>query len=289
MTDLTQFLWEPLLEGSAKTLAGAIGAFGVSKVVQRLRQHNTFEGPMDFWRRGIQEHLIGEDDHIVFDGLISPYTQLFPGNPMRNGTRWNTLYEFEGKIDKDQYQGMDFYAGADVALRLKSLNGETVVGLYHRYGYVGDGVVGIAPTKYLLNKIPDFLQPDFSGIRARIHGQIARCPSAHFAAAQQIAAKAGVVLDRNEYRTLYYLKIARITPITKASERTCTLIGSPWAVTASKRDQYLVQYGYISEPSERRRCIEKIFSARGWKQARVFFDDISNPSDELSFKNTYFR
>ena len=72
MTDLTHFLWEPLLESSAKTLAGALGVYSVGKVIQRLRQHNTFEGPTDFWRRGIQEHLIAEDDHIVFDGLISP-------------------------------------------------------------------------------------------------------------------------------------------------------------------------------------------------------------------------
>src|ERR1700734_197344 len=116
MADLVQFLWEPLLEGSAKTLAGALGAYGVTKVVQKLRRYNTFVGPMDFWQRGLRGGLVEENDDIIFDGLLSPYTQLFPGNPMRNGTRWSALYEFEGKIDKDQYQAMDFYAGADVAL-----------------------------------------------------------------------------------------------------------------------------------------------------------------------------
>jgi hypothetical protein len=289
MADLVQFLWEPLLEGSAKTLAGALGAYGVTKIVQKLRRYNTFVGPMDFWQRGLRGGLVEEGDDIIFDGLISPYTQLFPGNPMRNGARWSTLYEFEGKIDKDQYQAMDFYAGADVALRLKSLNGETVVGLYQRYGYVGDGLVGVAPTKQLLKAVPDFFQPDFFCVHARVYAKISRCPSAHFAAAQQIAAKAGVVLDKTEYKSLYYLNIAKIVPARRESERTCTLIGSPWAVSASKRDQYLVQYGYISEPAERQRCIDKIFSSKGWKEARVFFDDISNPSEELSFGKTFLR
>jgi hypothetical protein len=288
MANLTHFLWEPLLEGSAKTLAGAIGAYGVTKLVQKLQPHNTFAGPLDFWRRGIQERLINEDDHVVFQGLISPYTQLFPGNPMRNGSRWSAIYEFEGKIDKEQYQAMDFYAGADVALRLKSLNGETVVGLYGRYGYIGDGLIGVVSTKYLLQRIPQFFQPDFFGLNARVYGKVSRCPSAHFAAAQQIASKAGVELDKNEYRSLYYLNVAKIVPATKASEQTCTLLGSPWAVTADKRDQYLIQYGYISEPSERQRCVEKIFSSRAWKQAQVYFDDITNPSEQLTFKRTFF-
>src|ERR1700722_10966242 len=127
MADLTSYLWEPLLEGAAQTIAGVLGGYAVDRIVARLREQNTFVGPMDFWRRGIQERLVSEDDHVVFDGLISPYTQLFPGNPMRNGTRWNPLYEFSGRINKDEYQAMDFYPGADVALRLKSLNGETVV------------------------------------------------------------------------------------------------------------------------------------------------------------------
>lgn len=289
MADIVQYLWEPLLEGAAQTLAGAIGAYGVAKVVERLQRHNTFVGPMDFWRRGLQGHLVEEDDNIVFQGLISPYTQLFPGNPMRNGSRWNVLYEFEGKISKEQYQAMDFYAGADVALRLKSLNGETVVGLYQRYGYVGDGIIGVAPTKHLLKKIPNFFDPDFFGAHARVYGKVSRCPSAHFAAAQQIAAKAGIALDKNEYKSLYHLNIAKIVLATKEHEQTCTLIGSPWAVTSSKRDQYLVQYGYISEPAERQRCLDRIFSARGWDKARVFFDDIGNPSQELSFGKTYLR
>jgi hypothetical protein len=114
MSDLTTYLWAPLLEGAAQTIAGVLGGYAVNKVVQKVTSRNLYAGPMDFWRRGIQEHLIEEDDHVVLDGLISPYTQLFPGNPMRNGTRWNPLYEFKGRISKDEYQAMDFYAGADV-------------------------------------------------------------------------------------------------------------------------------------------------------------------------------
>jgi hypothetical protein len=287
MSGVAHFLWEPLLEGAAQTIAGLLGGYAVSETAKLLTKRNLYVGPMDFWRRGIQDHGLGQGDHVVLDGLISPYTQLFPGNPMRNGTRWNPLYEFPGKITSEEYQAMDFYAGADVALRLKSLNGETVVGLYHRYGYIGEGLVGIVSTRYIRNRIPDFFHNDFFGARARVYGQLELCPTAHFSAARQIAAKAGYDLELDEYRKLYYLRISRISPVTKESESRCTLLGSPWAVTTDKHDQYLVRYGYISEPAERLNCIEKIVSAPAWKYARVFFDDISNPSDELSFRKTY--
>jgi hypothetical protein len=57
--------------------------------------------------------------------------------------------QWQVRISKDEYQAMDFYAGADVALRLKSLNGETAVGLYRRFGYIGEGLIGIVSKKYI--------------------------------------------------------------------------------------------------------------------------------------------
>lgn len=284
-----QYLWQPLLEGAAQTITGMLGSYGTAKIIQRLTAKNTFAGAMDFWRRGIHERAITTGDHIVFDGLISPYSQLFPGDPMRNGIHWNRLYEFEGKISKEGYQAMEFYVCADVALRLKSLNGETVVGLYNRYGYVGDGLVGVVPTSLLLKSIPDFFHPDFFGARARVYGQVDKCPSAHFAAATKIVGGTDISLDMLQYRKLYYLRIKRISLATKQDEKLCTLLGSPWAVTESKREQYLIQYGYFSEPAERRRCLEKIYAQQSWNRARVFFDDVENPSQELSFKQQFIK
>jgi len=287
MTNIPNFLWQPLLEGAGQTLAGILGGYAVTKVVSKLSSRNMFEGAMDLWRRGINNQVVSAGDNIVFDGLISPYTQLFPGDPMRNGTRWNPLYDFQGKISKDEFQAMEFFASADVALRLKSLNGDTIVGLYGRYGYVGEGLLGVVPTKYITKAIPNFFHPDFFGARARIYGQLDICPSAHYAAAKEIAAKAGMKIDLRDYRKLYYLRVNSIALASKDRDKVCTLLGSPWAVTESKRDQYLVQYGYISEPAERRRCLETIFSKQAWSKARVFFDDVGNPSDELSFKKTF--
>jgi hypothetical protein len=120
-----------------------------------------------------------------------------------------------------------------------------------------------------------------------VYGQLDICPSAHYAAAKEIATKAGIAIDLRDYRKLYYLRIRKIVLARKDKDRVCTLLGSPWAVTESKKDQYLVQYGYISEPAERRRCLETIFSKPAWSRARVFFDDVGNPSDDLSFKKTF--
>lgn len=287
MLGVSSFLWEPLLEGAAQTIVGVLGGYATNKAIRKISDRNLYEGAMDFWKRGIDDGGLTVGDTIVFDGLISPYTQLFPGDPMRNGTRWNRLYEFEGKISREQYQAMEFFAGSDVCLRLKSLNGETVVGLYHRYGYIGDGVLGVVSTKYLRNALSDFFQPSFFGARARIYGEVCRCPSAHYAAAKDIAIKAGVPLDISRYRNLHYLKVSKIRLATKEKEKVCTLLGSSWAVTENKRDQYLVQYGYMSEKAEQQRCLDKIFSEKAWSQARVFFDDVAGPSEDLSFGKTF--
>lgn len=285
----TSLLWEPLLEGAAQTLTGILGGYAVTKIVQKVTAHNTYDGAMDFWRRGIHEHIVSDGDHIIIDGLISPFTQLFPGDPMRNTRLWNPIYDFKDKITKEEFRAMEFFAAADVALRPGAINGETVVGIYNRYGYIGDGVVGIIPTNYIRQRIPDFFQPDFVGARARIYGKISRGPAAHSHFAQSIATRAGIHINPDDYRKLYYLNISKVVLATKERERIFTLLGSPWAVTEAKQDQYLVQYGYISEQAERRQCVDKITADRSWKHARVFYDDIATPSVELGFKHNYLR
>ena len=283
----TDLLWQPLLEASAQTIVGAIGGFAVTKIITKISEKNVYVGAMDFWKRGIINKQIQEGDNIIFDGLISPYFQLFPDNPYNNATRWNRLYNFEGKINKEQYQAMEFYAGSDAALRTGSLNGESLIGLYNRYGFIGEGIIGIASTSYLLKEIKDFFSPDFYGIRAKIYGKLSRCPAQHGFIAQTIARNSGIDLPISDYRNLYHIHIHKIKLPNNANDRICSLLGSPWAVTSVKNDQYLVQYGYVSDPIERKDCINHIMNSKTWHNACVFFDDIISPSHDLSFKYKY--
>lgn len=280
-------LWQPLLEAAAQTFVGAIGGYAFDKAVTKMTERHVFKGAMDLWVRGINNQLVGDQERVVFDGLISPYTQLFPGDPMKNATRWNQVYAFDGKIDKTQYQAMEFFAGSDNALRIGSLNGETLVGLFSRYGYVGEGLIGVVPTNYIRKAVPDFFHPNFYGVRARVYGRLALCPSQHGFVAQGIARKAGIDLDISGYKTLYYLNISKISIVRREQEATVSLLGSPWAVTDANANQYLIQYGYMSDRSELTTCLGKITGAKAWKNARVYYDDIANPSEELGFKRNF--
>lgn len=283
----TDFLWKPLLEAAAQTIVGAIGSYAFVKVLSKIYEKNTFEGAMDFWKRGVHYRNITEGDKIHFDGLISPYSQLFPGDPFENARRWNPLYEFKGTITKHEYQAMDFYASADAALRIGSFNGETLVGLYSRYGYIGEGLLGVAPTTLLRKVIPDFFHPEFYGIRALVSGKVARCPSQHASVAKGIALNAGIKLDLSIHKNLWYLQINSIKPFSKGNKSVSCLLGSPWAVTEAKRNQFLVQYGYISDSVEKKECISQITHSRGWDKAQVYYDDIDSPSGDLSFRKKF--
>lgn len=283
----TELLWKPLLEAAAQTIVGAIGGYAFTKALQTATRRNAFDGAMDLWRRGLHDNVVGDGDQIVFDGLISPYSQLFPGDPMDNATRWNQLYSFQGKITNDEYQAMEFFAGSDAALRIGSLNGETLVGLYARYGFVGEGLIGVVPTKLLLKAVPDFFHPQFFGARARVSGRISRCPAQHGFVAQSIARKSGIDIDISHYKSIPYLQVNRVSPARSSAERVCTLLGSAWAVTESDAEQYLVQYGYISEAPELKACNKRIIDAKTWKKARVFYDELNSPSQELSFRRAF--
>ncbi len=196
----TSLLWKPLFEAAGQTLVGAVGSYGATKLIGRYFRQNTFDGAMDLWQRGIQGSDVHEDDKVRFDGLISPYTQLFPGDPLSNAQRWNNLYSFSGKISSAEYQSMEFFAGSDAALRIGSLNGETLVGLYSRYGFVGEGLIGVIPTSLIRKAVPDFFTPDFIGVRAVITGRLSRCPSQHGYVVQAIAQRAGITFKMDGYK-----------------------------------------------------------------------------------------
>jgi hypothetical protein len=284
----SDLLWKPLFEAAAQTIVGAISLYGFKKIISHVYETNRFEGGMDIWVRGIHGKKLAEGDSLTIDGLISPYAQLFPGDPCDNAKRWNTLHSFSGTINSTEYQSLEFFAGSDSALRIGALNGETIVGIYNRYGFVGDGMVGVVPTKLLMKAIPDVFSPNFVGAYARMGGYLARCPSQHAFVARSIAASAKINLNAQTYLTLPYLQINSIKPYTSSNKKTYSLLGSSWVATSMPSQQYLTEYGYFNDPKERNDCVAKLYQAKAWKKASVFFDDIACPSKDLSFKQFFF-
>ncbi len=284
---MDSLLWKPLLEAAAQTLVGAAGSYGFSAIMSKYYKENSFQGAMDLWKRGIHIGNLGEGDGVNVDGIISPYLQLFPGDPLENAKRYNSLYNFQGKINKRQFQAIEFFAGSDATLRLSSLNGETLVGVYDRYGFVGEGIIAVLPTKLLLKRIPDFFSNKFVAKRVVLSGKISKCPSQHGYVAQSIALKAGLEMGLSEYRNLPYLQISKLKLFNSTSDNIFSLAGSPWAVTDSDKDQYIVQYGQIDNTIEMNNCRKNIINSKQWKNAKVYFDDINCPSTELSFRSNY--
>jgi hypothetical protein len=286
--DPKELLWKPLFEAAAQTFVGAIGAYSFGKVLSHFHQSNRYEGGMDIWVRGILTKKLNEGDSVTVDGLISPYAQLFPGDPADNAKRWNSLHSFPGKISNTEYQTLEFFAGSDAALRIGGINGETIVGIYNRYGFVGEGMVGVVPTKLLLKAIPEVFQPDFVGAYARISGHLARCPSQHALVVQSIAASANLTFEGKKYKNLPYIQINSIKPYSSPHKTTTSLLGSVWVATRQPSEQYLSEYGYFNDAKERQQCISKLYQSKAWDKAAVYFDDIACPSDTLSFKRLFF-
>ncbi len=283
----TDLLWKPMFEAAAQTFVGAIGTYSFGKILSRVYESNRYDGGMDVWLRGIHGKKLSEGDSLVIDGLLSPYAQLFPGDPSENARRWNGLHSFSGKITSAQYQTLEFFAGSDSALRIGGINGETIVGIYNRYGFVGEGMIGIVPTKLLLKAVPDIFNPDFVGTHARISGHLARCPSQHAFVAKSIAASIAMPLDVKAYRHLPYVQVNSIKPYA-ASKQTMSLLGSVWVATQQPSEQYISEYGYFSDARERQDCISRLYQSKIWKKASVYFDEIGCPSKELSFKSLFF-
>ena len=87
---------QPLFEAAAQTFVGAIAGYTFDNIKDKFFKDNSFDGSFDFWQRGIHNHSIENGDRVSFDGLISPFIQLFPRDPYKNAVRWNSLYNFEG-------------------------------------------------------------------------------------------------------------------------------------------------------------------------------------------------
>ena len=278
---------QPLLEAAAQTFIGAIAGYTFDKIGERFFKENTFDGAFDLWQRGIHHQTIQRGDSLAFDGLLSPYVQLFPRDPYQNAVRWNQLYNFEGKISAQEFSKLEFYAGSDETIRTGSLNGETLVGLYNRYGYIGEGMLGVISTSYLQKRIPDFFSPQFWGCRVRITGKLAYCPAQHGFVAQGMFAKAGILLETDAYKEIPYIKINSIKLYNKESDRISSLLGSPWAATDTTDEPYLVQYGYFSNPSELKDCNDRITKSPVWDSVKVFYDTLTTPSPSLSFSKNF--
>lgn len=278
---------QSLFEATAQTFVGAIAGYTFDKIKNKIHKNNTFDGAFDFWQRGIHHQAIQREDTVYFDGLISPYIQLFPRDPYSNATRWNSLYNFEGKINSQEFSQLEFYAGSDETVRTGSLNGETLVGLYNRYGYIGEGVLGVASTSQLLKVIPDFFSVPFWGCRAKISGTLSYCPAQHGFVAQGMFAKAGLQLNTDLYKEIPYIKINSIKLYNRESDRISSLLGSPWAATDKTNEPYLVQYGYFSNNVELSDCNKKIMSSPSWNSVKVFYDTLSSPDPSLSFSRNF--
>lgn len=276
-----------LLIAAGQTLVGMLGGFATTKIKEKYYKENSFAGPFDLWKRGIMTNRIGVDEALYFDGLISPYIQLFPRNPYENGKRWNTLYSFEGKINSKEYSKLEFYAGSDDTIRTGSLNGETLVGLYARYGYIGEGFLGVIPTKMLLKVFPDFFSLNYFGARAIVKGVLKKCPTQHYFIAKKMFDAMNVPLAQEEYKDVMYLEITKIIPFTKRRDITCSLLGSPWAATDIEKEPFIVQYGYISNPEEMNLCYDNMRASKSWDNIQVFYDALRSPSQEVSFTNKF--
>lgn len=287
MVDST-ILWYPLFEASAQTIIGAVSQYVGSKIVSRIFRNSHFVGAQDLWYRGIMTKKVEEGDRISIEGSLSCFVQVFPGNPFNNAERWNHLYDFTGKIDNQAFQTLDFAAGSDSALRVGSVNGEAVVGIYNQYGYVGEGILGVVPNNTLLKAIPNALDERFIVKRVLIGGRLARCPSQHGFVIQSLCRKAGLNLKLPDYEKLWYVLIDWIKPFNKEDQKYVSLLGSPWAATGDKEHQYILTYGQMDNPEERKKCLKGIRSSPLWKKASVYYDDIECPSRDLSFKRMFF-
>lgn len=273
-----------LLESAADSFSQIANEF-ISEKVSIIKKR--FEGIMDFWYRGVILRNINYSDTVTIKCKISPYTQLFPGNPFNNAVRWNKLYSnnINDTTQLSSTQTIAFYIGSDMALRLKPFADNVVVGLYEKYGYIGNGLLGTISKTELLKIMPYFFDVDFCGKYVELTGIIGKCPIEHSIKIKEIAEKANLKINFNQFSSLPYLKITKVQfPKFYQRNRSTALLGSPWIALNDETNPYQVRYGYFSNESEITPSINALLS---YSNITCFFDELISPSEDLNFSSQY--
>lgn len=265
-----EYLWTKLLKSSAKTFTSIIANNEI--IVNKFFRVPTYQGVMDFGARGYNANIIHTYDTVKIDCLLSPYTQLFPNNPFNNATRWNKLYTNDINIDakNETMQILSFYIGSDHALRIKNWADKVVVGLYNRYGYIGDGLLATVSKRYLMNTIPDFDKRGFYGCRVMITGVLHHCPIEHINFIKDIAEKANLFIDFSKMDNIPYIEISKIKTFNKDKDKTTSLLGTQWAATNNINEPFIVPYGQFDNPFELNYCLNNLLKN---KDIQLFFDE----------------
>ena len=290
LTTSLAVIGKPLFEAAAQTFIGALATYSFKRISDSCSVQNTFIGAFDVWQRGIHCKTIQQDDKVKFEGVISPYVQLFPRDPYSNAVRWNSIYGEECKllaVSPSEFRTLEFYSGSDQAIRTGSLNGETLVGLYGRYGYIGEGILGVVSTTELKKSIPDFFEINFWGCHAEVIGILSYCPAQHGHVVQSMINKFGLPIKVDSYKEIPYIKITSIKVYKKEHEKIASLLGSSWAAKENNQDPFLVQYGYFSNPVERSDCNKHIITSKAWEEVRVFYDSLTTPNPSISFEKCF--
>ncbi len=263
-------LWKILLKSSAKTFTSLIA--NNETIANKFFRIPKFDCILDFWKRGYNSNCIQSYDTVKIECLLSPYTQLFPNNPFNNAIRWNKLYtdEIDINLKNETMQILSFYIGSDHALRIKNWGDKVVVGLYNRYGYIGDGLLGVVSKRYLMNILPDFEMKNFYGSHVKITGVLHHCPIEHINCIKDIANKANLNLDFSKMSSIPYIEIKKIKTFNSSKDKTTSLLGTQWAVTNNPDEPFVVQYGQFDNPIEINNCINNLLKNNN---IELFFDE----------------
>lgn len=269
---ISDYLWKPIFSAAADSIKEILG----NADIQQNKRMNIpkYSGINDFWYRGIVNNTISINDKVKIDCLLSPYSQLFPGSPFINGVKWNLLYtnDVDADIRNNLAQTLSFYINSDLVLRMKSIADRSIVGLYDRYGYAGDGLIGIIPEKLLLSCLPAFYSMNYWGARVVVEGVVRQCPAEHLVIVKDLAQKGSINIDSINYHETLYLDIQKIHLFNKDKDKTSTLTGTVWAVTLNEEKMYEVRYGYLNNSFEMNKNISELLKL---PEILVFGDDVA--------------
>ena len=276
-------LSKTLLSTSAQALKGILE----NRELKTSFFKKKYGGIMDFWYRGVNLRESAYGDTVVIDCQISPYTQLFPCNPFTNGIRWNKLYSngLSSQIKQQPMETIAFYVSSDLAIRTQPIGDFSVIGLYERYGYIGEGILASIESKKLLSIIPDFYDIDYWGSYVRVTGVTGRFPVEHSIVIQDIAKRANLKVNFERFSTLPCIRITNIKCLGR-HKRTCTLLGSPWVATTDDDQPFQVRYGYFSSSFELESCLSELEQI---SNISVYFDDFRILKNKQSFSEQFMN